>query len=87
MARYFMTSITMLAAGIMIGSTITAPATPETAAETMAGTTGPPALADGASADSPSLSAGAQWYPWAPGPGELGAGPMAFSIDQVRCCP
>ncbi len=74
-----LTSITMLAAGIMIGSTITAPTAPEKAA----GTTGPPALADGVPAGSPSLSAGAQWYPWAPGPGELGAGPMAFSVDHV----
>ncbi len=23
------------------------------------------------------------WYPWAPGPGELGANPQAFSIDHV----
>ncbi len=74
-----LTSITMLAAGIMIGSTISAPAAPENAART----TGPPELVDGRSADDPSLSAGAQWYPWAPGPGELGTAPQAFSVDHV----
>lgn len=74
-----LTSITMLAAGIMIGSTISAPAAPGNTAAAA----GPPELVNGAAADSPSLSAGAQWYPWAPGPGELGAAPMAFSVDHV----
>ena len=74
-----LTSITMLAAGIMIGSTISAPAAPKNTAAT----SGPPALVDGVSADDPSFSAGAQWYPWAPGPGELGTAPQAFSIDHV----
>jgi hypothetical protein len=73
-----LTSATMLAVGIMVGSSLTAP-TPRSAA----GAAGPPSLVDGGAADQPTLFAGAQWYPWAPGPGELGAGPMAFSIDQV----
>lgn len=67
----------MLAVGILIGSTFTPASTTNQAnAE-------PPPLKDGASANAPTLSAGAMWYPWAPGPGELGAGPMAFSVDQV----
>ena len=74
-----LTSVTMLAVGIMVGSSLTAPVAPTR----VAGAAGPPALVDGAAANQPTLSAGAQWYPWAPGPGELGAGPMAFSIDQV----
>ena len=69
----------MMGAGILIGSSLTAttPTSPASAA------TAPPDLVDGRRGDAPSLSAGAQWYPWAPGPGELGASPQAFSIDQV----
>lgn len=68
----------VLAVGIMVGSSLGAPA-PRNAA----GAAGPPALVDGTSATEPTLFAGAQWYPWSPGPGELGAAPTAFSIDQV----
>jgi len=74
-----LTSVTMLAVGIMVGSGLSAPVAPTR----VAGAAGPPATVNGAAANQPSLSAGAQWYPWAPGPGELGANPMAFSIDQV----
>ena len=74
-----LTSVTMLAVGIMVGSSLAVPVAPTR----VAGAAGPPALVDGAAANQPTLSAGAQWYPWAPGPGELGANPMAFSIDQV----
>jgi hypothetical protein len=42
-----------------------------------------PPEGDGRSGDQPSLSGGALWYPWAPGPGELGAAPMAFSVDHL----
>lgn len=43
----------------------------------------PPPEGDGLAGDRPSLSGGALWYPWAPGPGELGAVPMAFSVDHL----
>ncbi|HEY9412926.1 MAG TPA: exo-alpha-sialidase [Jiangellaceae bacterium] len=78
--RWGVAAVTMTAlvgAGVLIGSTLTAGG-PGGAAEAA-----PPGLVDGAPGDQPSLSAGAQWYPWAPGPGELGANPRAFSIDQV----
>src|ERR1700754_3236324 len=69
-------ALALLAVGIVIGAVLTPGSSgPATAA--------PPQLVDGAPGDEPSLSAGAMWYPWAPGPGELGAGPMAFSVDHV----
>ncbi|TDC48940.1 hypothetical protein E1212_19625 [Jiangella ureilytica] len=69
-------ALALLAVGIVIGSVLTPGSSgPATAA--------PPQLVDGAPGDEPSLSAGAMWYPWAPGPGELGANPRAFSIDHV----
>lgn len=69
-------ALALLAVGIVIGSALTPGSSgPANAA--------PPQLVDGAPGDEPSLSAGAMWYPWAPGPGELGAGPMAFGIDHV----
>ena len=40
-------------------------------------------FADGPAADANVLHLGAEWSPWSPGPGELGANPMAFAIDQV----
>ncbi|SDU70836.1 exo-alpha-sialidase [Jiangella alkaliphila] len=69
-------ALALLAVGIVIGSALTPGSSgPASAA--------PPPLIDGAPGDEPSLSAGAMWYPWAPGPGELGANPQAFSIDHV----
>ncbi len=69
-------ALALLAVGIVIGSALTPGSSgPASAA--------PPQLVDGAPGDEPSLSAGAMWYPWAPGPGELGANPQAFSIDHV----
>ncbi|WP_162606681.1 exo-alpha-sialidase [Jiangella asiatica] len=69
-------ALALLGIGIMIGAALTPGSTgPASAA--------PPALVDGAPGDQPSLSAGAMWYPWAPGPGELGAAPMAFSVDHL----
>ncbi|RIQ36993.1 exo-alpha-sialidase [Jiangella rhizosphaerae] len=69
-------ALALLAVSIVIGSALTPGSSgPASAA--------PPQLVDGAAGDEPSLSAGAMWYPWAPGPGELGAVPSAFSIDHV----
>ncbi len=73
-----LTAASMLVVGIVVGSGLAAP-TPRPSA----GAAGPPAPVDGVAASDPTLFAGAQWYPWAPGPGELGASPMAFSIDHV----
>ncbi|MBM7783701.1 exo-alpha-sialidase [Tenggerimyces flavus] len=68
--------VSMLVVGILVGTSITNSQPRQAKAE-------PPPLADGAAGDASTLSGGAMWYPWAPGPGELGAAPMAFSIDQV----
>lgn len=68
--------VSVLVVGILVGTSFTNSQPRQAKAE-------PPPLKDGAAGDAPSLSGGAQWYPWAPGPGELGAAPMAFSIDQV----
>jgi hypothetical protein len=69
----------MLAIGYLLGSGVSV----SSAATAGKATAGPPQLVDGAPGNRPTLSAGAQWYPWSPGPGELGANPQAFSIDHV----
>jgi hypothetical protein len=43
----------------------------------------PSPFADGPAANANVLHLGAEWSPWSPGPGELGANPMAFAIDHV----
>lgn len=48
-----------------------------------AATAGAPELRDGGDPEATSLHGGAMWHPWSPGPGELGANPMAFSYDHV----
>lgn len=44
---------------------------------------GPAPIGQGGDPAVSSLSGGAMWFPWSPGPGELGANPQAFSLDQV----
>jgi len=77
-------SATLLAVGILVGSMLTSTRATSPGTKPAAETATPPPLVDGASGQTSTLSGGAQWYPWAPGPGELGANPMAFSIDQIR---
>lgn len=44
----------------------------------------PPALVDGAAADEPHVSLGAEWNVYSPGPGLLAAFANIFGVDEVR---
>lgn len=67
----------VLGVGVLIGTSLTPSGGGGSASAA------PPPLADGPAADDSLLSSGPMWYPWAPGPGELGANPQAFSVDHV----
>lgn len=79
----------LIGAGVLLGALITPNGNPATATGPVlavapaAAATGAPPLQNGTAGNTASLSGGAMWYPWAPGPGELGANPMAFSVDHV----
>lgn len=40
-------------------------------------------ISDGTDPDATSLSLGAQWWPYSPGPGQLGAVPQTFAVDHL----